>query len=160
MTMSMSMTSETDRIERSIIINAPRERVWSALTNAESFGTWFGADLKGQKFVVGARTRGAMDAACGHDNVWFDIIVERLEPQDLFSYRWNPYPVDTSIDYSLEAPTLVTFSLKDAAEKSTLLIVVESGFDKIPPHRRIDAFRAHTGGWEFHLKNIANYASS
>ncbi|GGY61871.1 hypothetical protein GCM10011613_01650 [Cellvibrio zantedeschiae] len=156
----MSTTSETDRIERSILVNAPRERVWRALTTAENFGTWFGVNLKDQTFAAGQRTRGLMDASCGHEDVWFDIIVERIDPQDLFSYRWNPYPVDLTIDYSVEEPTLVTFTLKDAPDKSTLITVVESGFDKIPSNRRMEAFRMHTNGWEAQLKNVANYANT
>ena len=30
-----------DRIEKSIELNAPIERVWHALTNHEEFGAWF-----------------------------------------------------------------------------------------------------------------------
>ena len=60
--MSQSTTAmdaeSSDRIERSVIIAAPRERVWNALANAEAFGTWFGADLKGQRFEPGQRAHG------------------------------------------------------------------------------------------------------
>ena len=156
-------SSETNSIERSILINAPRERVWSALTNAESFGTWFGADLKGQTFAIGKRARGAMGTSCGReegpDTVWFDIVVERIDPQDLFSYQWHPYAVVPGVDYSIEQPTLVTFTLKDTAN-GTLITVLESGFDNVPPHRRAEAFRMHTGGWEAQLNNLAKHASA
>ena len=152
-------SSETNSIERSIFIKALRERVWSALSTAEQFGAWFGVDLKGQTFAPGQRTRGLMGEGCGHDNMWFDVIVERLEPQDVFAYRWNPYAVDQTVDYSEEQRTLVTFTLKDVPD-GTLLTVVESGFDNIPPHRRLEAFRAHSGGWEAQLKNIAQHASA
>jgi uncharacterized protein YndB with AHSA1/START domain len=156
--------SETNSIERSILINAPRERVWNALTNAESFGTWFGADLKGQTFAKGKRALGAMGTSCGRevgpDTVWFDVIIERIDPQDLFSYRWHPYAVQPGVDYSVEEPTLVTFTLKDAPNNSTLITVLESGFDNVPPHRRLEAFRMHTGGWEVQLNNLAKHASA
>lgn len=156
--------SETNSIERSILINATRERVWNALTNAESFGTWFGADLKGQTFAKGKRARGAMGTSCGReegpDTVWFDVIIERIDPQDLFSYRWHPYAVQPGVDYSVEEPTLVTFTLKDAPNNSTLITVLESGFDNVPPHRRLEAFRMHTGGWEVQLNNLAKHASA
>ena len=72
----MTTVVDTDRIERSVVINAPRERVWRALSDAESFGTWFGADLKGQVFAPGQRARGSM-GGCGHENVFFDVVVER-----------------------------------------------------------------------------------
>jgi len=158
----MSTNSETNSIERSILINASRDRVWKALSNAEDFGTWFGADLKGQSFAVGQRARGPMNGSCGHedDNVWFDVVIERLEPQSLLSYRWHPYAVDRAINYSEEQPTLVVFTLKDAENKSTLLTVVESGFDNVPQHRRSEAYRMHTGGWEAQLKNVANHVNT
>jgi uncharacterized protein YndB with AHSA1/START domain len=97
---------------------------------------------------------------CGHDNVWFDVIVERMEPQSLFSYRWHPYPLDTSIDYDKEEPTLVTFTLKDAANNGTLLTVVESGFDNVPPYRRLEAFRMNSRGWDGQIRNIVKYVSA
>jgi uncharacterized protein YndB with AHSA1/START domain len=155
----MNSAANTNSIERSILINASRERVWRALSTPEEFGTWFGVDLKGQAFAPGQRTRGLMGAGCGHDNLWFDVIVERLEPQDLFSYRWNPYAVDPAVDYSGEQRTLVTFTLKDVPD-GTLLTVVESGFDNVPAHRRAEAFKMHSGGWEAQLKNIARHANA
>jgi uncharacterized protein YndB with AHSA1/START domain len=156
---NMKIDSDTDRIERSVVINAPRDRVWRALANAEEFGTWFGADLKGQTFAPGQRVRG-LNTGCGHEDVWFDVVIDRIEPQDLFSYRWHPFTSDPGADYTQEEPTLVTFTLKDAPDNSTLLTVVESGFDKIPPQRRLEAFPLHTQGWEVQLNNIAKHVSA
>ena len=152
------MTTEivTDRIERSVVINAPRDRVWRALADAETFGTWFGANLKGQSFAPGQRARGAM-TICGHEHMFFDVIVERVEPQRLFSYRWHPYAIDPAVDYSKEQPTLVALMLKDAPGNGTLLTVVESGFDNVPPHRRLEAFRMHGSGWDAQLANIVRH---
>jgi len=118
----MNKATETDRIERSVVINAPRARVWHALTNAEEFGTWFGANLKGQTFAPGKRARGNITFA-GWEHVWFDVVVDRIEPQDLLSYRWHPYAVDPAVDYEKEEPTLVTFTLKDAPGNATLPFV-------------------------------------
>ena len=155
----MSKVSETDRIERSIVINAPRDRVWRALSNAEEFGTWFRANLKGQTFAPGKRARGQMTIA-GFEHVWFDVVIDRVEPQDLLSYRWHPYAVDPAVDYEKEEPTLVTFLLEDAPGNGTLLKVIETGFDKVPPHRRAEALRMNTGGWEGQIKRIANHVSA
>jgi len=155
------MTTEivTDRIERSVVVNAPRDRVWRALADAETFGTWFGANLKGQSFAPGQRARGQITSS-GYEHCFFDVIVERLEPQRLFSYRWHPYAIDPAVDYTLEQPTLVTFTLKDAPGNGTLLTVVESGFDNVPPHRRLEAFRMHGGGWDAQLANIARHVAA
>jgi uncharacterized protein YndB with AHSA1/START domain len=153
------MSSETDRIERRVVINAPRARVWRALTDAEEFGTWFGADLTGQTFAPGQRARGRIRYK-GFEHVFFDVVIERIEPQQLLSYRWHPYAIDAAVDYDAEEPTLVTFTLADAPGNGTLLTVVESGFDKVPPQRRLEAFRMNDRGWEAQLGNIARHVAA
>jgi uncharacterized protein YndB with AHSA1/START domain len=155
----MNAVASTDRIERSIVINAPRDRVWRALSNAEEFGTWFGANLKGQSFAAGQRARGQITFK-GYEHVWFDIVVERIQPQDLLSYRWHPYAMDPAVDYDKEQPTLVTFLLKDAPGNGTLLTVVETGFDNVPPHRRLEAFRMNSRGWEQQLACIVRHVTA
>jgi len=149
----------TDRIERSVVLNAPRARVWQALTNAEEFGDWFGANLKGQTFAPGQRARGHLTFK-GYEDYFFDIVVDRIEPKNLMSYHWHPYPMDKSIDYDKEEPTLVTFTLTDAPKNGTLLTVVETGFDKVPPSRRLEAFRMNSGGWESQMKRITAHVES
>ncbi|WP_374585429.1 SRPBCC family protein [Pseudoduganella sp.] len=150
--------SDTDRVERSIMINAPRERVWRALASAEEFGAWFGADLAGQKFAPGQRVRGQFtNPDCSQ--YAFDAVIETMEAPRLMSYRWVPYPIDPPADLENDEPTLVTFTLQDAPGNATLLTVVESGFDKLPAQRRAKAFQMHTQGWEVQLENIKRHAS-
>src|SRR6266540_1998591 len=132
------MDSSTDRIERSILLKAPRSRVWRALSNAEEFGNWFGVAFKGKTFVAGERVQGQITHP-GYEHVVFEVLIERMERERLLSWRWHPYAVDPSIDYSQEPTTLVVFELKEV-EGGTLLSVVESGFDSLPPTRRLDAF--------------------
>lgn len=151
--------NDSDRIERSIVIAAPRERVWRALSDAGEFGAWFGADLAGQRFDAGKRARGRITIK-GYDHLWFDIVVERIEPQTLLAYRWHPYAIDPAVDYSQEEPTLVTFTLADAPGGATLLTVVESGFDKVPPQRRLEAFRMNSRGWEAQMACIARHVAT
>ena len=155
----MDNAMDTDSITRSVVINAPRGRVWRALSNAEEFGTWFGAKLEGQAFAAGQRVRGQITIR-NYDHIWFDAVVERIQPQDVFAYHWHPYAVDPAVDYSQEEPTLVTFTLKDAPGNSTLLTVVESGFDKVPPQRRLEAFRMNSAGWEGQLRNVVRHVAS
>lgn len=154
-----AVLKETDRIERSIVINTTRDKVWLALSDAEKFGTWFGVKLEGQRFVPGQRTRGR-NTSCGHEDTFFDVLVEKVEPQDHLSFRWHPYAVDKDIDYTSEEPTLVTFTLRDAPGAGTLVTVVESGFDRLPPQRRLEAFPMHTGGWEAQLNNLERHVSA
>jgi uncharacterized protein YndB with AHSA1/START domain len=103
------MTSSTDRIERSVLINAAPSKVWKALTQAEEFGGWFGVALKGQQFIAGQQVQGHITIP-GFEHVLFDVLIERVEPETLFSYRWHPYAVDPAVDYSKEPTTLVEFT--------------------------------------------------
>src|SRR5262249_3365815 len=122
-------SSATDRIERTIVVHAPRRRVWRALTDPEEFGAWFGVKVEGA-FAPGARVHGAITHP-GYEHVIWDITIERMEPERLFSWRWHPYAVEPTVDYSEETPTLVVFELEDVPE-GTRLTVVESGFDQVP----------------------------
>ena len=130
--------------------------MWRALSNVEEFGSWFGAELAGQAFAPGQRARGQMTYP-GYEHIYFDVLVERVEPQDVLSFRWHPGAIDASVDYSREESTLVTFTLADAPEQGTLLKVVEFGFDKLPPERRLEAFRMNSGGGDAQMKNIVRH---
>jgi uncharacterized protein YndB with AHSA1/START domain len=152
------MTSSTDRIEKEILLKATRARVWRALSDAEEFGKWFGVALKGQTIAAGQRVRGQI-TSCGHEHVMFDALIVEMKPERLLSYRWHPYAVDAAIDYAKEETTLVVMELSDA-KGGTLLTVVESGFDKVPATRRLEAFRMNSGGWEAQLQNIARYVAT
>jgi uncharacterized protein YndB with AHSA1/START domain len=152
------MDSLTDRIEREILLKAPRARVWRALSNAEEFGDWFGVALKGKTFAAGQRVQGHITYP-GYEHVVWDVVIERMEPERLLSFRWHPYAVDPSVDYSKEPTTLVEFELKEV-EDGTLLSVVESGFDNIPPSRRLEAFRMNSGGWDEQMKNIEKHVAT
>jgi uncharacterized protein YndB with AHSA1/START domain len=148
---------DTDRIEKTIVLRAPRSRVWRALAQAEEFGAWFGVALEGA-FVPGARLTGRITTP-GHEHVTMEIVVERVEPEHLLSYRWHPYAVEPGVDYASEPTTLVEFHLAEVAE-GTQLTVVESGFDRIPPARRATAFRMNEQGWAEQLTRIAHYVAA
>jgi uncharacterized protein YndB with AHSA1/START domain len=152
------MDPSTDRIEREILIKAPRSRVWRALSNAEEFGKWFGVALKGKTIAAGQRVQGQITYP-GYEHVVFDVVIERMEPERLLSWRWHPNAVDPSVDYSKDPTTLVVFELKEV-EGGTLLTVVESGFDSIPPSRRLGAFRSNTEGWDAQMHNIERHVTT
>lgn len=146
----------TDRIEKRVLLRAPRARVWRALTDAAAFGEWFGVKLKGS-FAPGVRLRGEVTHK-GYEHVPFEITVEQMEPERLFSWRWRPHTIDPKIDYSAEPTTLVVFELEETAE-GTMLTVVESGFDGIPLTRRLDAYRGNDQGWAAQMKAIERYVN-
>lgn len=146
------MSSLSDRIEKQVLLKAPRSRVWRALSNAEEFGGWFGVALKGGAFMVGQRVREDVTYR-GYEHVVFEVRIDRLEPECCLCWRRNPAAIERAVDYSQEATTLVVFELKEV-DGGTLLSVVESGFDKVPPPRRAGAFRMNSGGWDEQMKNI------
>ena len=144
-------------IEKKVTLRAPRSRVWRAISNADEFGKWFGVNLNG-KFAEGATVVGKIvDPRYAHFKM--ELLIERIQPESLFSYRWHPHAMDATADYSSEPTTLVEFRLDDADE-GTLLTIVESGFDRIPLARRAEAFRSNDGGWTGQIKNSARYVES
>ena len=145
-----------NRIEKRIEIAAPLSRVWQALTDSRQFGEWFLVRLEGP-FVAGRPVAGQVTHP-GYEHVRMEIVVKAIEPESLFSYTWHPYALDPKVDYTKEEPTLVEFRLQPNAG-GTLLTVTESGFDKIPSHRRAEAFRMNDSGWAQQLKNIQAYVS-
>jgi uncharacterized protein YndB with AHSA1/START domain len=149
--------SSSDCIRKEIHLRAPRSRVWKALADADEFGTWFGMKLEG-RFIPGEPVFGRITHP-NYSHVHLEMRVERMEAESLFSYRWHPYPMDAKKDYSNESMTLVEFHL-EAAEGGTLLKVVESGFDQLPPERRDEAFRMNDAGWTGQLPRIERHVTN
>src|ERR1700732_5329214 len=145
-----------DRIEKRIELKAPISRVWRALTDYREFGEWFRVKLDGP-FVPGEVSRGHITYP-GYEHLKWEAVVQKMEPQRLFSFAWQPYAIDQNNDYSNETPTLVEFRL-EKIPTGTLLLLTESGFDKIPSDRRLEAFRMNDGGWTEQMKNIENHVA-
>jgi uncharacterized protein YndB with AHSA1/START domain len=148
--------SGTDRIEKRVELRAPRSRVWRAIATAKEFGEWFRMKLEGE-FAEGQTIRGRITHP-GYEHMTLDMMVERIEPERYFSYRWHPYAIDPAVDYTAEPTTLVEFRLEDT-EGGTALTIVESGFDRLPPARRDEAYRMDDQGWTGQIKNIERHVS-
>ena len=133
---------------------APRGRVWRAIADSEQFGQWFKVKLAGP-FVEGETVRGQITHP-GYEHLVMEVIVERVQPERYFAYRWHPHAVERDVDYSAEPTTLVEFTL-DEADGGTRLTLVESGFDRVPAARRAVAFRMNDGGWTAQLQNIERH---
>jgi uncharacterized protein YndB with AHSA1/START domain len=159
------MSSATDRIEKTVVLRAPRERVWRAISDSKEFGTWFGVQFNGP-FVAGSHMKGRIaptkvDAEVAraqqpYADVPFECTIVRVEPMRLFSFHWHPFAVDRAVDYSSEPATLVEFRLEEVVG-GTRLTITESGFDRIPLARRARAFAANEQGWAGQSKLIEKY---
>jgi uncharacterized protein YndB with AHSA1/START domain len=108
-------------------------------------------------FVAGQGSRGRITYP-GYEHVEWLATVKEIRPETLFSFTWHPYAVEPNTDYSKETPTLVEFRLTPSA-RGTLLVITESGFENIPAHRRMEALRMNSGGWEEQTKNIAAHVA-
>jgi uncharacterized protein YndB with AHSA1/START domain len=155
----------TDRIEKKILLRAPRKRVWRALTDSKEFGSWFGMKFDGP-FVPGAKMRGVIvpttvnaevaKAQKEYEGLPFVITIEQMDPERLFSFRWHPHAIERDVDYSHEPTTLIVFLLEEVPD-GIMLTVTESGFDRIPIARRAKAFTANEQGWGMVVRLIEEY---
>lgn len=152
-TIPETMTN-TDRIEKKVVLRAPLSRVWQAIADAKQFSEWFGVKLE-QTFKAGQKVKGKILNPT-YEHIQFEMEIERIEPQRYFSYRWHPYAVDPKADYSKEPTTLVEFELEEVKD-GTALTITESGFDRIPASRRAEAFRMNDSGWAAQAKRVAGY---
>lgn len=157
--------ASNDRIEKQVFLRAPQERVWRAITDTKEFGNWFGVAFDGP-FQTGTELRGRVTPTKADPEIAklqepyvgapFTVYVDRIEPMNVFAYRWHPYAMDPAVDYSSEPMTLVTFTL-EPKDDGTLLTVTETGFDGIPLARRADAFEANDEGWAMQVQMIEKY---
>ena len=150
------MSTSTDRIEKQIVLKAPLQRVWRALTDSSEFGEWFRVKLT-RPFVAGKRITGPV-LHKGYEHITWDVTIEQMVPEKLFSWRWRPHAIDPDKDYSQEPTTLVVFELSEVPG-GTLLKVTESGFDGVPIERRETAYRGNTEGWSIQVANVERYVS-
>ena len=153
--MTTTMTHTADRIQKITVLRAPQSRVWRALTDVTQFSAWFGIKLT-EPFVAGRTVQGQFNYK-GTDHT-IEFAVERIDPESYFAYRWHPYAIDPKTDYSSEPMSLVEFRLK-AVPEGTELTVMESGFDRIPEHRRDEAYRMNDGGWKSQIENLRRYVT-
>ena len=154
-----------DRIEKEVVLRAPLERVWRAISDADEFGRWFGVRFDGP-FVAGTSVTGvitpttvdedvarAQEPHAGKSDTWQIVAVE---PKRRLAFRWHPYGVESGVDYSQEPTTLVEFTLDEMAD-GVRLRIVESGFDAIPAERRATAFEANSEGWAAQTELVRKY---
>jgi uncharacterized protein YndB with AHSA1/START domain len=154
----MNTQTTTDRIVKETVLKAPLSRVWRAISDAAEFGEWFKVDMSGQTFRPGEPVHAKMTYP-GHEGTPFEIVVARVEPERLFSFRWHPWGVGPDFDHPDDPMTLIEFELEEV-EGGTKLTVTESGFDNIPLARRGEAFRGNDEGWAMQLTNIEAYVTS
>ena len=155
--------SSTDRIEKDVVLRAPRARVWEAIGDSAEFGTWFRCRFDGP-FRAGEELRGTLEEP-GHEGTGFVIFVERVEPGRHLSFRWHAEGVDLQSDYASEPTTLVSFDLEDAPDPRspgvprTRLRIVESGFDALPAGVGVGTRERNAEGWAIQAGRISEHVA-
>ena len=153
------------KIEKKVLLKASQSRVWRAISDSQQFGAWFGMKVEGP-FVAGKPIKGSIaptkvDPEIAklqepHAGKAFEILIEKVDPEREFAFRWHPFAVDPNVDYSKEPMTLVTFRL-EPKDDGVLLTITESGFENIPLERRATAFESNEGGWAAQCGLIEQY---
>jgi uncharacterized protein YndB with AHSA1/START domain len=153
------------KIEKQVVLRAPLERVWRAISDAEEFGRWFGVRFDGP-FVAGASVTAAISPTTvdsevaerqePHAGVRSTWQIVAVEPRRRFAYRWHPFAVDPEVDYDREPTTLVEFTLAERPD-GVLLTITESGFEAIPEARRGPSFEANGEGWAIQTTLVRKY---
>ncbi len=134
------------RIENQVRIEAPRSRVWKALTTPSQFTTWFHATTDAKEFRAGQRVD-LVSTHPGHEGTAFFFELVEVSPEHRFVWRWK------SGD---EPYTTVVFELEEASD-GTLVKVTESGFEHISLERRAKMFEGNTEGWKIQTRNLREY---
>jgi uncharacterized protein YndB with AHSA1/START domain len=138
-------TAEMSRIDRSIDIAAPPDRVFRALTSPEEVAAWFRVKVEGQ-FAPGADVWMTSTQA-EYAGIRFSVRIKEITPPRRVVWEWHPGAVDPAIDYSREPVTTVTFDIQPAAGGGTRVTVSETGFDRIDLSRRAKVYADNTQGW-------------
>ena len=146
----------TNQIVKKVELNAPISRVWRALSDHEEFGRWFRVRLDGP-FVPGAISTGQMTYP-GYEHMPWLATIERVEPERLLSFRWHDFDEESGVDIAEQPTTHVEFRLEPLAN-GTLLIITETGFDALADHRRTEAMRSNTEGWNIQAENLASHVA-
>jgi len=145
------------RIDRTIEIAAPPERVWRALTSAAELSAWFQVSIEGE-IAQGAEVW-MTTSSPGYAGQRFRVRIVEMAAPRRFAWEWHPGSVDPQVDYSLEQPTMVTFSLEPSAG-GTRLTVSETGFDAISVARRAKVYEENSQGWTEVLVWLQRYAET
>jgi uncharacterized protein YndB with AHSA1/START domain len=139
-----------DIIQREIIIKAPKEKIYEAITNPEKVVLWFPDAVEG-KYAVGENPTFVFN---GHGKVSVHIV--EAKPYEYFSYRWIPGASIFVGDVTTAPNTLVEFSIHEEGDGVCKVVMVESGFAQLPIEMA-KAFMQNSGGWEFMLGRLEKY---
>jgi uncharacterized protein YndB with AHSA1/START domain len=140
-----------DAITREVVIDAPPERVWAIVTEAEHLARWFSDEAE-----IDLRPGGAM-LLTWHGHSTYRAVVETVEPPRTFAFRWV---LREGVEPAQGSSTLVVMTLTPN-RAGTRLRVVESGFVGLawPEDDRARYASENANGWIVELDELRDYAA-
>lgn len=129
---------EKQTLKRSIWIDAPRERVWKAVTDPAQITTWFapGTPIAQRDNIISIQMDGAdIDVA----------LIEVIDPPRQLTTR------------SLPDRLMTTTYLLEEEMGGTRFTVIEEGFEGLSPEERQKRLEQDAGGWDMALQNLKAY---
>jgi len=150
-------TDELSRIDRTIEVNAPPDRVWRVLTTAKDLSSWFHVTIEGE--IAPGAEAWMTSTSPGYEGQRFLVRFIEMRKPHRFTWQWHPGAVDPAVDYSREPWTTVTFTLEPSGS-GTRLSVSETGFNEISLTRRAKVFADNSGGWTEVIVWIQKYAEA
>jgi uncharacterized protein YndB with AHSA1/START domain len=146
--------AEASRIDRTIDIEAPPDRVWRALTDAAELSAWFQVSIEGP--IAPDTDIWMTSVHPDHAGQRFRVRFTEMTPPRRLVWEWHPGAVDPAVDYSREPRTTVTFTLEPSAG-GTRLVLSETGFDAIALARRAKVYKDNSQGWSEVLVWLQRY---
>jgi len=145
----MTGAADTVAVERSIWINAAREKAWRAVTEPEHLNQWYATyyhwDIP-NLYVGTTVTFYNKDDRADHQIATIAIV----DPPRQFTVRWEP-------DRRFPAMTLVTTFRLEEENGGTRVTIHESGYEALPEDIRQEWFDATGGGYTMSMENLKSY---
>jgi len=131
-------------VERSIWINAPRERVWLAITDPKQVEQWFapGTSFKSSGSGVGAKLY-VENPETGAE--MYVQILEIVDPPNRLVLRSQPEPPD---------PPFITSYRLEEENDGTRLTFTYSGYEGLPDDIRQQLMDENSTGFDLMLGNV------
>jgi uncharacterized protein YndB with AHSA1/START domain len=145
------------RIDRTVEIAAPPERIWRALTDATELSTWFQVTIEGTLRAGAAVWMTSQHP--GYVGQRFRVDIREMTPPRRLVWQWHPGEIDPGVDYGREPLTTVTFEL-EPSETGTRLRLSETGFDEITLERRAKVYKDNAQGWTEVLGWLKNHVEA
>ena len=138
---------ETLAVECSVLIRAPRQHVWQAITEPAQLEQWYapGCPWEIPELQVGATVK--------FHNTSTDIqlaTIEVLEPLHQLTFRWQLDPAHPGI-------TLHNSFLLEKADGKTRVTVSQAGYESLPEGMRQEQLRQDAAAYTAIVESLKSY---